>query len=303
MKRLTLLSVCALLLAGCASTYDAAQAPVETRNLPRRSLEPAPEGYYRIQPGDTLVRIADSFRLNWREVARWNQLSDPNQLEAGALLRVTPPPAPAVAAAQATPAPAAQRVVVKPVDGASGPAKAQPLKPVAGQDGAAATEPAPTAEANGSPTLPRPASAVQNAQPEPPPGPSEEARAAARADGVNFVWPAKGDVVATFDGKTNKGIGIGGEAGSPVTAAADGRVVYAGSGLRGYGNLVILKHNDTLLTAYAHNQVLLVKEDQEVKQGQTIAQMGSSDADRVKLHFEIRRLGKPVDPLAYLPAP
>jgi lipoprotein NlpD len=105
-----------------------------------------------------------------------------------------------------------------------------------------------------------------------------------------------------FDDQKNKGLGINGKAGDPVLAAAEGRVVYAGSGLRGYGNLIILKHNNTFLTAYAHNQALLVKEDQNVKQGQKIAEMGSSDADRVKLHFEIRRSGKPVDPAKYLPA-
>jgi lipoprotein NlpD len=108
--------------------------------------------------------------------------------------------------------------------------------------------------------------------------------------------------LAGFDELKNKGVDIAGRAGDPVLAAADGRVVYAGSGLRGYGNLVILKHNNTYLTAYAHNQSLLVKEDQTVKQGQKIAEMGSTDADRVKLHFEIRRQGKPVDPARYLPA-
>jgi len=108
-------------------------------------------------------------------------------------------------------------------------------------------------------------------------------------------------VVAPFDDPRNKGIGIAGKAGDAVVAAADGRVVYAGAGLRGYGNLVILKHNNTYLTAYAHNQTLLVKEDQTVRKGQKIAEMGSSDADRVKLHFEVRRQGKPVDPLKHLP--
>jgi lipoprotein NlpD len=108
-------------------------------------------------------------------------------------------------------------------------------------------------------------------------------------------------VVAGFDEQKNKGLGIAGKAGEPVLAAAEGRVVYAGSGLRGYGNLIILKHNNTYLTAYAHNQTLLVKEDQNVKQGQKIAEMGNSDADRVKLHFEIRRNGKPVDPAKLLP--
>lgn len=124
----------------------------------------------------------------------------------------------------------------------------------------------------------------------------------AAASSIKFAWPAKGAIVSRFDGEKNKGIGIAGKAGDPVRAAADGSVVYAGAGLRGYGNLVIVKHSDTFLTAYAHNQKLLVKEDQNVKQGQVIAEMGSSDADRVKLHFELRRDGKPVDPLPYLPA-
>jgi lipoprotein NlpD len=123
----------------------------------------------------------------------------------------------------------------------------------------------------------------------------------AAGEELQFVWPAQGTVVATFDEAKNKGVSIAGRIGDPILAAADGRVVYAGAGLRGYGNLIILKHNNTYLTAYAHNQALLVREDQTVKQGQKIAEMGSSDADRVKLHFEVRRLGKPVDPLTYLP--
>ena len=109
-------------------------------------------------------------------------------------------------------------------------------------------------------------------------------------------------LIAGFDEAKNKGLDIGGKSGDAVLAAADGRVVYAGAGLRGYGNLIILKHNNTYLTAYAHNQTLLVKEDQSVQKGQKIAEMGNSDADRVKLHFEIRRQGKPVDPARYLPS-
>jgi lipoprotein NlpD len=96
-------------------------------------------------------------------------------------------------------------------------------------------------------------------------------------------------------------VAIGGKAGDPVLAAADGRVIYAGSGLRGYGNLIMLKHNSAFLTVYAHNQTLLVKEDQTVRRGQKIAEMGSSDTDSVKLHFEMRRQGKPVDPAKLLP--
>lgn len=119
---------------------------------------------------------------------------------------------------------------------------------------------------------------------------------------INWIWPTNGPVLAGFDDVKNKGIDIGGITGEPVLAAADGRVVYVGAGLRGYGNLIILKHNNVYLTAYAHNQTLLVKEDQSVLKGQKIAEMGNSDADRVKLHFEVRRQGKPVDPAKYLPA-
>ena len=128
------------------------------------------------------------------------------------------------------------------------------------------------------------------------------APAAAGEDDVGFIWPASGSLIAGFDEARNKGYDISGKVGDPVLASADGRVVYSGAGLRGYGNLIILKHNNTYLTAYAHNQTLLVKEDQNVRKGQKIAEMGSTDADRVKLHFEIRRQGKPVDPSRFLPS-
>ena len=128
------------------------------------------------------------------------------------------------------------------------------------------------------------------------------ATAATNDDNLVCAWPHPGQVLSGFDETKNKGLDFAGKAGDPVLAAADGKVVYAGSGLRGYGNLVILKHNNTYLTAYAHNQTLLVKEDQTVQKGQRIAEMGSSDADRVKLHFEIRKQGKPVDPAKLLPA-
>lgn len=147
----------------------------------------------------------------------------------------------------------------------------------------------------GSAAAPMPvASAPAAAAPIPAPSAAEDA--------ISFQWPARGNLISGFDESKNKGLDIGGKAGDPVLAAADGRVVYAGAGLRGYGNLIILKHNNTYLTAYAHNQALLVKEDQVIKRGQKIAEMGSSDADQVKLHFEIRRQGKPVDPAKYLSA-
>ena len=142
----------------------------------------------------------------------------------------------------------------------------------------------------------RPASSASStvATSNPQPGSSDE--------DIAWIWPAQGKLIAGFDEVKNKGYDIDGKTGDAIIAAGDGRVVYAGAGLRGYGNLIILKHNNTYLSAYAHNQTLLVKEDQTVRKGQKIAEMGNSDADRVKLHFEIRRQGKPVDPSKYLPA-
>jgi lipoprotein NlpD len=225
-------------------------------------------GYYVVQQGDTIMKIAAAANQPWREIVRWNELSDPNAIEVGRVLRIAPPPndtgAPEVTAPKAT----------------------------------AAAVPMATQTTPGVPAAP--ASAAE-APSEPPPAPSAPpAPPSAGADDVAFIWPASGAVVDGFDEANHKGISIAGKAGDPVLAAADGRVVYAGAGLRGYGNLVILKHNNTFLTAYAHNQKLLVKEDQAVKKGQKIAEMGSTDADRVQLHFEIRRSGKPVDPTRYL---
>lgn len=147
-----------------------------------------------------------------------------------------------------------------------------------------------------------PASASQPAAAASVPAAPTQAKPTAPEGEINWIWPANGPILAGFDDAKNKGLDIGGSAGEPVLAAADGRVVYVGAGLRGYGNLIILKHDNVFLTAYAHNQTLLVKEDQSVLKGQKIAEMGNSDADRVKLHFEVRRQGKPVDPSKYLPA-
>jgi len=148
------------------------------------------------------------------------------------------------------------------------------------------------------PVVPAPPAASAPAPaPVPAPGPSP-----GDDEGLDWVWPAKGKLVAQFSESANlKGIDIAGSAGDPVLASAPGRVVYAGTGLRGYGKLVIVKHNNTYLTAYAHNREILVKEGQNVTRGQKIAEMGSTDADQVKLHFEIRRLGRPMDPLRFLP--
>jgi lipoprotein NlpD len=279
--------LCAVaVLAGCAQAPHR-PAPVEERRQvggtssrstttastsPASTPAPAADnagkaGYYSVRSGDTLIKIGLDHGQNWRDLVRWNNLDNPNVIETGQVLRVAPP--------------AGETVVVRPVNrnNVTPPPSAnqnsgnpngvtQPPAPVASQ-------PAPTAPA---------ATAVDAAD-----------------ESLNFIWPSNGAVLAGFDDPKNKGLDLAGKAGDPVLAAADGRVVYAGAGLRGYGNLVIIKHNNVFLTAYAHNQNLLVKEDQAVKRGQKIAEMGSTDADQVKLHFEIRRQGKPVDPVRYLP--
>ncbi|MCU0761395.1 MAG: peptidoglycan DD-metalloendopeptidase family protein [Hydrogenophaga sp.] len=277
-----------LVVAGCSTRRAAAPAPVEDRTGTAasevRALPGAENagraGFYTVKPGDTLFRIALDSGQSWRDIQTWNNLTNPNVLEVGQVLRVQPPSStsPAqVAAAPATP----------------GVASVTPLAP-------AAVAPRPLNSAEPVP-LPPATTAAGAVTPTAPPASTPPQAESAGADDITFVWPAQGAVVANFDEARNKGVSIAGRVGDPVVAAADGRVVYAGAGLRGYGNLVILKHNNTYLTAYAHNQALLVREDQAVRQGQKIAEMGSSDTDRVKLHFEVRRQGKPVDPLIHLP--
>ena len=199
---------------------------------------------------------------------------------------------------------ATEGVVVRPVNSQNNPTISTGTMTSVGTTGGAQSTAPPSVVPAPAPAQPPP-TPVATAQ-TPPPSPSAQTSAAPSADSSvenpTFIWPSIGKVVATFDEVKNKGVDISGKLGDPVLAAADGKVVYSGSGLRGYGNLLIIKHNNTYLTAYAHNQTILVKEDQSVKQGQKIAEVGSSDADQPGLHFEIRKYGKPVDPLKWLPA-
>ncbi|HDR9055099.1 TPA: peptidoglycan DD-metalloendopeptidase family protein [Burkholderia vietnamiensis] len=207
---------------------------------------PVGPGYYRVERGDTLYKIARNNRTSLANIVRWNHITNPDAIEVGQVLRVAPPPGTTTASTSGTSTGSAPR-----------------------------SRPAPSAPVE------------SNVKP---------------ASSIALIWPAAGNVVRTFDGSKSKGIDIANSAGTPVQAAATGTVVYAGNGLRGYGNLIILKHNADYLTAYAHNRALLVKEGQSVTQGQTIAEMGSSDSDRVALHFELRYGGRSIDPARYLPA-
>jgi lipoprotein NlpD len=292
-------SVCvlalSLLMTACASRLD--QAPVVDRSgggvlttqgaQPAVPLGPPPPGYYRVKPGDTLYRIALENGQNYRDISAWNNLTNPNQIEVDQLLRVVPPGANTAAL---TPG-----VSTAPI-GSGGAVQSAPL---GSTPPSAATG---TAGAAGVAAPPIYGSTTNNASLTPPASPGAASDSNAGASGnVAFAWPVRGPLLGTFNDSTNKGVNIGGAAGDPVKASADGRVVYAGNGLRGYGNLIIIKHDATYLTAYAHNRALMVKEGDAVTKGQKIAEMGNSDSDRVMLHFEVRRQGKPVDPLKYLP--
>ncbi len=274
-----------VLLSACGT--GSTRAPVEDRRSPVGGpvLDPntaavrqppgfenaGKPGYYTVKPGETLIRIGLETGQNWKDIARWNNLAQPNQIEVGQVLRVMPPG----------------------ITASSGEADSNGVVTRAVSTASVAATPVPSGSASG--TAAKPSASVA------PGAMSNGAASAAAESGLSWIWPATGPLLAGFDEVKNKGLDLGGKAGEPVLAAADGRVVYVGAGLRGYGNLIILKHNNTYLTAYAHNRALLVKEDQSVRKGQKIAEMGNSDADRVKLHFEVRRQGKPVDPIKYLP--
>jgi lipoprotein NlpD len=315
----------ALALAGCASRP--VQAPVIERAPSSAAEAPAPAPpvvdtrpeSYTVVRGDTLHSIALDHGLDYKELASWNSLDDPNRLRPGQQLRIKPP-----AGVQEAP------VIVRPVtssgsvQGQALPAQAAargeiPPRPPAAQD-LVKSEPQarklPYSQENlallqrGEAQVKPPAALVPAPVSAPPAASApkqEPAKAAADADAddedkVEWGRPAQGRTIAGFSEASNKGLDIAGKPGDPVIAAAPGRVVYSGSGLRGYGKLVIIKHNKTYLSAYAHNRDILVKEGQTVVKGQKIAEIGSSDADLPKLHFEIRKLGKPVDPARYLPA-
>jgi lipoprotein NlpD len=259
---------------GSVAAVDTPKPPTGIENLGK-------PGYYAVKPGDTLMRIGLESGQSWRDIARWNNLDNANVLEVGQVLRVVAPGSDPTATA------------ARPVAGTGGRIEARPLE---------------AARAASSPTSGAAASSVPGAAAAAAPaaaGAASTPSAAAPRDGdadIAWAWPSASPVAVPFDDARTKGLVFAGKAGDPVLAAADGRVIYAGSGLRGYGNMVIVKHNNSYLTAYAHNQALLVKEDQSVRRGQKIAEMGSSDAERVQLHFEIRRLGKPVDPSKLLPS-
>lgn len=253
-----LIAASAVVLLSACATPRTQPATVVDRSRPDAAVAapvasvPTPPGYYRVKRGDTVLRIALDQGQAYRDIVRWNNLTDPNLIEVDQLLLVRPP---------------AGKMTVKPLTAATPPAAQKNVD----------QSMAPSADPK-----------IEAVKPDAPP------------PGIRLSWPAKGKVVEDFiDGK-NKGIDIAGKLGDPIQAASDGKVVYAGNSLRGYGNLVIVKHDNTYLTAYAHNRNLMVKEGDVVRKGQKIAEMGDTDANSVRLHFELRVNGKPVDPLPFL---
>jgi lipoprotein NlpD len=276
---------------------------------------------YTVKRGDTLYQIALDNGLDYRELAAWNSIENANRIFVGQVLRLGAPGDTTTASAapdgvttaplRSAPPPVAETRT--PATVGAVPAASSAASPAAG--GNLKTSPKAIKEPYSDQAV-RELTLAATAVPAPP---GEAARPATAApprveaprasagegdddDRLDWAWPAKGKIVGGFSDTANlKGIDIAGSAGDPVVATAPGKVVYAGSGLRGYGKLIIIKHNKTYLSAYAHNRDILVKEGQQVARGQKIAEMGNSDADAVKLHFEIRRLGKPMDPARYLP--
>lgn len=263
-------AVFAAILSGCSSSPSTPPQVVDRTHGGGTAAPARPQataGAYRVQRGDTLYSIAFRFGWDWKALAARNQIAPPYLIRPGQVIRFDGQQA----------APQIVRTA-PPVIPRNPPIVSQPPRVVPPVSAPVVVAPPPASK-----------------PPSPPVAPPKVVG--------GWAWPASGAVLSRFasNGSLNKGIDIAGELGQPVLAASDGSVVYAGSGLRGYGELVIIKHNDIYVSAYGHNRRLLVKEGQRVKAGQAIAEMGSTGTDRVKLHFEIRRQGKPVDPLQYLP--
>jgi len=301
--RLLVLAIALITLAGCKASGNR-RAPIEERDAAVKKSQASGKKpvlreqdsgtkYYVIQKGDTLYSIAFEHGLDYREVAEQNNIENPAAIQIGQQIKLLPsedgqserPRADSKPQVTASPVaivkkdqpkvgklPYSEQAVAqieKMQYESTQPAQSAPI--------AVVTAPTPTAK-------PAPQDADSGSD-----------------EGVEWAMPTKGKVIGEYSESANrKGVDIAGVKGQPILASAAGKVVYSGSGLRGYGKLVIIKHNKTFLSAYAHNEQILVKEGQSVTRGQKIAEMGNSDADQVKLHFEIRKFGKPVDPAKFL---
>ncbi len=310
---------------GTAFPVNPAKVETARTEAPRPvtpQIAPSTTGFHTVQRGDTLYAIAFANSLDYREVAIWNRLDSADLIMVGQVLRLTPPPG----AVETRPLEPASRPVARPLPVAlpdaaqpatSATASAPPkitlvstpqavLMAYSEANWAQVTGSAPAVAAAVAPAA-TPAAAPASNTAAPQAAPASPAPAASSPDSPasntvdTWLWPADGILAGNFGAAGGKGIDIVGTRHASIKAVAPGKVVYSGTGLRGYGKLLIVKHQGEFLSAYAHNEAILVKEGDFVTAGQKIATMGDSDADRVKLHFEIRRYGKPLDPLNYLP--
>lgn len=300
---LSLLVLGVALLSSCAEMSS--NPPIDDRTSPKSppkavakkdagssALLSDQSGFYTVKKGDTLLRIAQQFSQNWRDLVDWNRLANANDIKPGQSLRVLPPEGAQVGAVNMD-----SGIEVRALDGT----QAAPRNSVPAAGGVK-TGPAGDKRLYSDQAFSdMQRSSLQSEKPLQPRLPDSDKKTAEPQSNssVRFIWPTDGKIIKSFE-QTRKGIDIAGLSGQPVMAASDGTVLYAKS-MRGYGNLIIVDHNEGLVSAYAHNKTILVREGQNVTKGQRIAEMGDSDADTVKLHFEIRQLGKPVDPAALLP--
>ncbi len=303
----------AIVVAGCSTHEVSPPVPVVDRSPPpsmsakQPATKPASMQTGRVHivgRGETLYSIALEQGIDYRELAQWNNLEDPAKIRVGQSLRLSPPGE--RVATQASPA---SEIQVGAAPGA-GRVESRML------DAGVVSQPAPMdSNAKTSPKALRLPYSKENlamlskgeSQPSAKPAaitrpePRPEAQPADDPDAIEFIWPARGRLLAGFAEPNSRGIDIGGRMGDPVVAAAPGRVMYTGTGIRGYGKLIVIRHENGFNSVYAHNRDILVREGQTVTRGQKIAELGDTDADKPKLHFEIRKSGKPVDPLKYLP--
>ncbi|EUC19411.1 UNVERIFIED_ORG: lipoprotein NlpD [Burkholderia sp. CF145] len=275
-----------------ASAAQTAADPAPAALAPQMVAQPVPPVVYKVRRGDSLARIARSHNVTVKQVLAWNHLKPSSRLHIGQALKVSSPDAVKMVAAPSAPAQAAT-----PSSNANGAAAAS-----SGTSGASSST-ASGAASNTTGTSNATASAPATGAPAPSAADAREVNAelARHAKGVSLIWPAQGNVVEGFQAGETRGIEIGGKPGDPIRAAADGKVMYAGTGLNEYGSLIIVQHNKDFLTAYAHNRKLLVKTGDIVRRGQQIAEMGSENNSRVSVLFELRRDGKPIDPMPFLP--
>lgn len=291
-----------LFLVGCA---DHPRAPIEDRTGARtRTVAPAlpkassaspsygsslsPGKPYTVEKGDTLYAIAFRLGMDYRQLARLNNIPAPYTIFIGQRLKTA---STSVAkSASSSSGQTSKRAASRPQSSPKTVAKATPTPEKAA--------PTPKKAAPATKSAPKPSAPTRTASKR---TPSSSSVSSVLGPVTSWLWPTQGSVTRRYSTNLHKGVDISGNRGEPVRAAAPGVVVYAGTGVKGYGALLIVKHNEQYLSAYGHNDAILVREGERVSAGQQIARMGSTGTDTVKLHFEIRRQGKPVDPINMLP--